>query len=110
MLLAACATVPHVQQAFAAGRDGVAVGRPLPCSGGAPLAPRGAEADPLAGPTLRVLSWNLHKNGDAGWDADLARFAAASDLLLIQEAALNAGRCACCATPATTGCSRARLR
>jgi endonuclease/exonuclease/phosphatase (EEP) superfamily protein YafD len=89
-LLGACATVPDVQQAFAAGRDGQAVGRPLPCGGGAPVAATGAAADPLAGPTLRVLSWNLHKNDDAGWDADLARFAADSDLLLIQEAALTA--------------------
>jgi endonuclease/exonuclease/phosphatase (EEP) superfamily protein YafD len=47
--------------------------------------------DPLPGPTLRVLSWNLHKNGDPGWDADLARIAADSDLLLIQEAALTVG-------------------
>ncbi len=90
-LLAACATVPDMQQAFAAGRDGQAVGRPLPCNGGAPVAPTGAAADPLAGPTLRVLSWNLHKNDDPGWDADLARFAADSDLLLIQEAALTPG-------------------
>jgi endonuclease/exonuclease/phosphatase (EEP) superfamily protein YafD len=37
-----------------------------------------------------VLSWNLHKNDDPGWVEDLARFAAASDLLLIQEAALTA--------------------
>jgi endonuclease/exonuclease/phosphatase (EEP) superfamily protein YafD len=38
-----------------------------------------------------VLSWNLHKNDDPGWEADLTRFAAASDLLLIQESALTAG-------------------
>jgi endonuclease/exonuclease/phosphatase (EEP) superfamily protein YafD len=90
-LLGACATVPDVQQAFAGGRDGQAVGHPLPCGRGAPVAATGAGADPLAGPTLRVLSWNLHKNDDPGWDADLARFAADSDLLLIQEAALTAG-------------------
>jgi endonuclease/exonuclease/phosphatase (EEP) superfamily protein YafD len=37
-----------------------------------------------------VLSWNLHKNGDPGWDDDLARFAGQSDLVLIQEASLTA--------------------
>ena len=89
-LCAACATVPPVQQAFVGGRDGIAVGSPLPCNGGATTANAGAAALPLPGPEFRVLSWNLHKNDDPGWDADLARFAAASDLLLIQEAALTA--------------------
>ena len=88
-LFAACATVPPVQQAFAVGRDGVAAGRPLPCSGGSPGTHAGAATDALPGPVLRVLSWNLHKSDDPGWDADLARFAADSDLLLIQEAALT---------------------
>lgn len=90
-LCAACATVPTVQQAFTLGRDGIAVGGALPCDGGATTARTGAAALPLPGPELRVLSWNLHKNGDPGWDADLARFAAVSDLLLIQEAALSPG-------------------
>ena len=89
-LCAACARVPPVQQAFAVGRDGIAVGSPLPCNGGAATATAGA-ARPLPGPEFRMLSWNLHKNDDPGWEADLTRFAAASDLLLIQESALTAG-------------------
>lgn len=84
---AACTTVPKVQHAFARDRDGHAVGRPRPCDGGATTAVAGTP--PLAGPELRVLSWNLHKNEDPGWEADLARFATDSDLLLIQEAALT---------------------
>ncbi len=88
-LAAACTTVPPVQQAFAIDDDGAAIGRSLRCGGDAAAAGGQRRAEPLPGPTLRLLSWNLHKNGDAGWDADLARFAAASDLLLIQEAALT---------------------
>lgn len=88
-LAAACTTVPPVQQAFALDHDGVAVGRSLRCTGDAGAPRSEGRAEPLPGPTLRVLSWNLHKNGDAGWDTDLARFAAESDLLLIQEAALT---------------------
>jgi endonuclease/exonuclease/phosphatase (EEP) superfamily protein YafD len=88
-LIAACATVPPVQLAFAVGRDGSVAGGPLPCA--RPEPPDAARAaEPLPDPALRVLTWNLHKNGDPGWDADLARFAAVSDLLLIQEAALTA--------------------
>jgi endonuclease/exonuclease/phosphatase (EEP) superfamily protein YafD len=90
-LCAACATVPPVQQAFANGKDGVAVGRPLPCGGERSATDAATATAALAGPTLRVLSWNLHKNDDPGWATDLARFAADSDLLLIQEAALTAG-------------------
>lgn len=90
-LSSACTTVPTVQHAFAVGREGMAVGRPLPCTGEAATANAGTAALPLPGPDLRVLSWNLHKNDDPGWDTDLARFAAASDLLLIQEAALTSG-------------------
>ena len=89
-LCAACATVPPVQQAFALGQDGAVVGRSLQCTGDAAALGGDRRAEPLPGPTLRVLSWNLHKNADPGWDADLARFAAGSDLLLIQEAALTA--------------------
>jgi endonuclease/exonuclease/phosphatase (EEP) superfamily protein YafD len=90
-LTAACATIPSVQYAFTVGRDGLAVHSPLPCTGGATTAYAGPATAPLPGPELRVLSWNLHKNEDPGWDTDLARFAAASDLLLIQEAALTPG-------------------
>jgi endonuclease/exonuclease/phosphatase (EEP) superfamily protein YafD len=90
-LCAACARVPSTQLAFALGRDGVAVGSPLPCSGEPTTANGGPAARPLPGPDFRVLSWNLHKNEDPGWEADLTRFAAASDLLLIQESALTAG-------------------
>ena len=89
-LFAACATVPHVQQAFAAAATAwrLAVRCPAPVERSPRL--RAPTPGRCAGPELRVLSWNLHKNDDPGWDADLARFAAASDLLLIQEAALTA--------------------
>jgi endonuclease/exonuclease/phosphatase (EEP) superfamily protein YafD len=90
-LCAACVRVPTVQHGFTVGPDGLAVGSALPCTGEATAASGGAAPLPLRGPELRVLSWNLHKNDDPGWDTDLARFAAASDLLLIQEAELTAG-------------------
>jgi endonuclease/exonuclease/phosphatase (EEP) superfamily protein YafD len=88
-LAAACATVPPVQQAFALDRDGTVVGQPLPCTGFAAPLHAGKPVQQLPGQTLRILSWNLHKNDDPGWDADLARFAGSSDLVMIQEAALT---------------------
>lgn len=83
---AGCATVPSVQQVFITGTDGALLGSPRPCSGATTI----VDAAALRGPELRVLSWNLHKGAEAGWHADLAHFAATSDLLLIQEAVLTA--------------------
>ena len=90
LALGACANVPPVQLAFAVGADGALAARPLPCDG--PTGPStSVSAAPAALPAgeLRVLSWNLHKNADLGWDVALAGYAATSDLLLIQEAALT---------------------
>ena len=37
---------------------------------------------------IRILTWNIHKQEDDGWEQDLTRFAAASDIVLLQEVAL----------------------
>ena len=39
---------------------------------------------------INVVSWNIHRNTTAGWEADLARFAKASDIVILQEATLTA--------------------
>ena len=38
---------------------------------------------------LRLLVWNIHKQGDFGWERDLSGFAAASDVMLLQETVLQ---------------------
>jgi len=38
---------------------------------------------------LKVVVWNIHRNADEGWEADLSRFASESDLVLLQEATLT---------------------
>lgn len=88
-LCTGCAIVPAVQQAFAVGRDGSVAGRSLQCTGEAPRI-GSTEAKPLPGPLVRVLSWNLQKGEQPGWEGDLARFAADVDLVLLQEALLTA--------------------
>lgn len=45
----------------------------------------GAALDPAR---IRVLTWNIHKEDDPGWQEDLARFAAGNDIVLLQEATL----------------------
>ena len=44
----------------------------------------------LPGGGLRILSWNIHKNGSGDWADELARLADGKDLVLIQEASLAA--------------------
>ena len=62
----------------------------LPCSTAAaapkPTAPTAGGLDPRA---IRLVSWNIHKQSDRGWQEDLARFARANDLVLLQEATLD---------------------
>jgi endonuclease/exonuclease/phosphatase (EEP) superfamily protein YafD len=43
----------------------------------------------LDGRTFRVLVWNIHKEDDRGWQRDLAAFAAANDVMLLQETVLQ---------------------
>jgi endonuclease/exonuclease/phosphatase (EEP) superfamily protein YafD len=38
---------------------------------------------------LRLLVWNIHKQGDSGWERDLSGFAAAGDVMLLQETVLQ---------------------
>ena len=49
----------------------------------------GEAADMLNRRPLRLLVWNIHKQGDFGWERDLSGFAAASDVMLLQETVLQ---------------------
>jgi endonuclease/exonuclease/phosphatase (EEP) superfamily protein YafD len=54
-----------------------------------PAAHPSGEPAPLDPDAIRVVSWNIHKESDAGWEADLARFVAGNDILLLQEVTLR---------------------
>jgi endonuclease/exonuclease/phosphatase (EEP) superfamily protein YafD len=49
----------------------------------------GNAGDALDRRPLRLLVWNIHKQGDSGWERDLSAFAAASDVVLLQESVLQ---------------------
>lgn len=84
LALAGCATVAADDRARLAPDASVPV--PLACPPAAPL-PREGALDP--GRPFSVVVWNIHRNGDPGWANDLGAFAAASDLVLLQEATLT---------------------
>jgi endonuclease/exonuclease/phosphatase (EEP) superfamily protein YafD len=92
-LAAACVTITENTRALIHEPEGIAV-RSLDCAAAAEAArsagsgPRDAAAvDPRA---IRLLTWNIHKQDDDGWAADLARFAADHDIVLLQEVTLDA--------------------
>lgn len=87
VLLAGCATVSGVDRARFES-DGTIVAVPLDCGAREPLARTNGSLAPDR--PLAIVSWNIHKNGDPGWQADLARWAAGSDVVLLQEASLDA--------------------
>ncbi len=84
--VAGCVTVPEEQHALLLDADGTIAQRTMSCRdfGAATLPGEGA----LDAQALRIGSWNLHKEGDPGWQADLSDLIARSDVLLLQEAGL----------------------
>lgn len=46
--------------------------------------------DALNGQAIRILSWNIQKSSQPGWVEDLHRLATGADLVLLQEAILEA--------------------
>lgn len=98
LALGACANVPTQERLLSLQPDQQVAVRSQPCAtdrvvntgpkpalAAAPAAAPGTALDSLA---IRVLSWNLHKGVDKGWQRDLADFAGQHDLLLLQEAVL----------------------
>jgi endonuclease/exonuclease/phosphatase (EEP) superfamily protein YafD len=90
-VVAGCVSLTADPRAIISGPDAIEV-RTLPCDaaiGAArkwfPATPPGPALDPAR---IRILTWNIHKEDDPGWEADLARFAEASDIVLLQEVVL----------------------
>ncbi|MDQ2962536.1 MAG: endonuclease/exonuclease/phosphatase family protein [Pseudomonadota bacterium] len=84
--LAGCVTVPEQQHALVLETDGTVAQRNWTCAHPGATASAGEGA--LDAHAVRIASWNLHKEVDPGWQADLADLVARSDVLLLQEAGL----------------------
>lgn len=91
-LLCACITLTVEPRAVVSGPDGAARVTTLRCDAVHRVlqtAANGHMADALDRRPFRVLMWNIHKQDDLGWERDLSAFAAASDVVLLQEAVLQ---------------------
>lgn len=86
--LAACVSVTREPRALSLQVDGSAKAQTLACLEATRRAERAPEAPALDPAAIRVVTWNIHKEADSGWDRDLARFVKDNDLVLLQEATL----------------------
>jgi endonuclease/exonuclease/phosphatase (EEP) superfamily protein YafD len=87
LALASCVTITTLPRAIVHTPSGAVV-RVLPC-GDANTAIVPTHAVTLDPSAIRVVSWNIHKQADAGWRRDLVSLSKASDLVLLQEAVLD---------------------
>jgi endonuclease/exonuclease/phosphatase (EEP) superfamily protein YafD len=91
-VLCGCITLTVEQRAVVSGPGGAARVTTLKCEAVDRVlqAPgEGVAADALDRRPLRLLVWNIHKQVDSGWERDLSGFAAASDVMLLQETVLQ---------------------
>jgi endonuclease/exonuclease/phosphatase (EEP) superfamily protein YafD len=88
-LVCSCITLTVEPRALVLQADGGILVRTLPCPpawADARGVPRSQSLDPRS---IRLATWNVHKESDAGWQADLAALGRDSDIVLLQETTLQ---------------------
>ena len=91
-VLCGCITLTAEPRAVVSGPGGTARVMTLTCGAvarGLLTAGDSHAGDALDRRPFRVLVWNIHKQGDSGWERDLSAYAAASDVVLLQEIVLQ---------------------
>lgn len=93
LLLGGCIVLTADPRAVVSGPGGSARVATLSCDDAATRVLHGARdgkaGSALDGGAFRLVNWNVHKQGDPGWEKDLAEFAAVADIVLLQEAVLQ---------------------
>jgi endonuclease/exonuclease/phosphatase (EEP) superfamily protein YafD len=91
-LVAGCVTVTAEPRAVLQRSDGTVQVQTLACGRNVAAATRNRDnsSDEGLNPShVRIVTWNIHKQGDRGWQNDLRAFAHDSDVLLLQETVLD---------------------
>ena len=84
-LLSSCFTLTMQPRALVLQPDGRILAMTLPCPPSWPDTRGAAQLAKLDARSIRLSTWNIHKQGDAGWQDDLRTLATNSDILLLQE-------------------------
>jgi endonuclease/exonuclease/phosphatase (EEP) superfamily protein YafD len=89
--LLGCVTIPNDHRTLQGDARGFVRVASAPCTLAPAAADQVVETPGLNAERFRVLTWNVHRAGDAGWRADFVRFAADHDVLALQEAYFTDG-------------------
>ena len=90
--IAGCVSITAEPRAVLMRDDGSVVVQTLACAKRVSDAVRSGNAKTSAGldPNgIRIVTWNIHKQSDRGWQRDLAALASGNDLVLLQETVLD---------------------
>jgi endonuclease/exonuclease/phosphatase (EEP) superfamily protein YafD len=88
-LLSSCFTLTMEPRALVLQPDAGIRAIALPCPPAWPDMRGVTQLAKLDSRSIRLSTWNIHKEGDAGWQDDLRALAANSDILLLQEMTLQ---------------------
>ncbi len=86
--LAGCVTLTEQPRAVVM-RAGKLDVQSLGCDAAGAAAASAADGDALDANAIRIVSWNIHKQGDDGWQSDLRRFVSSAEVVLLQEATID---------------------
>jgi endonuclease/exonuclease/phosphatase (EEP) superfamily protein YafD len=92
MCAAGCVSVTTDPRALLERDDGSVHVQTLACGAAVSSALRASRSSASGGldpQGIRIVSWNIHKQADAGWQNDLSSFSSESDLVLLQEIVLD---------------------
>jgi endonuclease/exonuclease/phosphatase (EEP) superfamily protein YafD len=92
LAVASCVAIPGKPRALLVDDDGSVHVQTLQCPQHAEATLVASSANPEHGldpDGIRLVTWNIHKQSDAGWQRDLERFAERNDLVLLQETVLD---------------------
>ena len=92
VLVAGCVSITAEPRALLQRDDGSVHVQSLACAASVAAQSKRSRAVAASGldpAGFRVLTWNIHKQEDSGWQHDLAGFTAANDIVLLQETVLE---------------------
>jgi len=91
-IAAGCVTITAEPRAVLQRSDGTVEVQTLACGPSVSIAASNLDTTSVGGldpARVRILTWNIHKQDDRGWQHDLRSFATDSDVLLLQETVLD---------------------
>jgi endonuclease/exonuclease/phosphatase (EEP) superfamily protein YafD len=91
-LFSSCVLLTVEPRALLLQADGAIRVRSLPCNASSLAAsaePIGDAPAALNPDAIRILTWNIHKQADTGWQRDLGEFVRSNDIVLLQEVVLQ---------------------